>query len=92
VRKQAKEHGRGQDVEGPVQAGDRVVIVEDVVTTGGSALQAIEKVEACGLEVAGVLAVVDRLEGGADVFAERGYLLRTLLTIRDFGLEPIPAS
>jgi len=92
VRKQAKEHGRGQDVEGPVQAGDRVVIVEDVVTTGGSALQAIEKVEARGLEVAGVLAVVDRLEGGADVFAERGYLLRTLLTIRDFGLEPIPAS
>jgi orotate phosphoribosyltransferase len=88
VRKEAKTHGKGRDVEGPVQAGDRVVIVEDVVTTGGSSLQAIEKVEAAGLHVLGVLAVIDRLEGGAEAFAARGYSLRTLLTIRDFGIEP----
>jgi orotate phosphoribosyltransferase len=88
VRKEAKTHGKGRDVEGPVQAGDRVVIVEDVVTTGGSSLQAIEKVEAAGLHVLGVLAVIDRLEGGAQAFAARGYSLRTLLTIRDFGIEP----
>lgn len=91
VRKEAKAHGRGRDVEGPVEAGQRVVIVEDVVTTGGSSLLAIEKAEAFGLTVAGVIAIVDRLEGGREAFATRGYALRTLLTIRDFGIEP-PAN
>lgn len=91
VRKEAKSHGRGQRVEGPVEAGQRVVIVEDVVTTGGSSLQAIEQVEACGLHVLGVLAIIDRLEGGREQFEHRGYPLRTLLTIRDFGIEP-PAA
>lgn len=89
VRKEAKEHGKGRDVEGPVKAGDEVVIVEDVVTTGGSSLKAIEKVEACGLKVREVIAIIDRLEGGAAAFADRGYQLRTLLTIRDLGLEPV---
>jgi len=88
VRKEAKAHGKGRDVEGPVRAGDRVVIVEDVVTTGGSSLLAIEKVEAAGMKVQGVIAIIDRLEGGADAFAARGYQLETLLTIRDLGIEP----
>ncbi len=88
VRKEAKAHGRGRDVEGPVQPGQKVIIVEDVVTTGGSSLQAIERVEAVGLEVQGVLAIVDRLEGGRAAFEQRGYSLRTLFTIRDFGIEP----
>ncbi len=88
VRKEAKTHGTGRDVEGPVQAGDTAVIVEDVVTTGGSSLLAIEKVEAAGLKVQGVIAIIDRLEGGREAFAQRGYSLRTLLTIRDFGIEP----
>jgi orotate phosphoribosyltransferase len=88
VRKEAKAHGKGRDVEGPVRKGDRVVIVEDVVTTGGSSLLAIEKAEAAGLQVLGVLAIIDRLEGGAEAFAARGYSLQTLLTIRDFGIEP----
>jgi len=64
------------------------VIVEDVVTTGGSSLKAIEKVEAAGLRVQGVIAIIDRMEGGAEAFAERGHNLQTLLTIRDFGIEP----
>lgn len=88
VRKEAKTHGTGRDVEGPVESGDRVVIVEDVVTTGGSSLRAIEKVRAAGLQVEGVVAIIDRLEGGAEAFAQHGYQLRTLLTIRDFGIEP----
>lgn len=88
VRKEAKAHGKGRDVEGPVRAGDRVVIVEDVVTTGGSSLLAIEKAEAAGLKVEGVIAIIDRLEGGAEAFASRGYQLRTLLTIRDLGIQP----
>jgi orotate phosphoribosyltransferase len=86
VRKEAKQHGTGKDVEGPVNPGDSCYIVEDVVTTGGSSLAAIEKVEAFGMKVLGVLAIIDRLEGGAEAFASRGYTLRTLLTIRDFGI------
>jgi orotate phosphoribosyltransferase len=63
------------------------VIVEDVVTTGGSSLLAIDRCEAVGLKVERVLAIVDRLEGGSEAFAERGYELTTLLTVEDFGIE-----
>jgi orotate phosphoribosyltransferase len=86
VRKEAKQHGTGRDVEGPVLAGERAIIVEDVVTSGGSSLAAIEKAEAFGLKVLGVLAIIDRLEGGKEALAAKGYSLQTLLTIRDFGL------
>ena len=86
VRKEAKAHGTGRDVEGPVVAGDTAIIVEDVVTTGGSSLAAIEKAEAFGLKVLGVMAIIDRLEGGAEALAAKGYSLQTLLSIRDFGL------
>ncbi len=89
VRKEAKQHGTGRDVEGPVLAGESAIIVEDVVTTGGSSLAAIEKAEAFGLKIRGVLAIIDRLEGGQQTLAAKGYTLQTLLTIRDFGLEPV---
>jgi orotate phosphoribosyltransferase len=87
VRKEAKQHGTGKFVEGPFVAGEELVIVEDVVTTGGSSLLAIERAEAVGLKVRRVLAIVDRLEGGREAFAARGYELTTLATIRDFGIE-----
>jgi orotate phosphoribosyltransferase len=87
VRKEAKAHGTGKFVEGPFQAGEEVVIVEDVVTTGGSSLLAIERCESVGLKVTRVLAIIDRLEGGREAFAERGYELSTLFTVRDFGIE-----
>ena len=61
---------------------------EDVVTTGGSSLLAIERAEAFGLKVRGVIAIIDRLEGGHEAFAQRGYELTSLLTIRDLGVEP----
>ena len=86
VRKEAKQHGTGKDVEGPVEAGDKVVVVEDVITTGGSALAAAEKARAAGLNVVGVLGIIDRLEGGKEAFAAAGLPLKTLLTIKDFGL------
>lgn len=89
VRKEAKQHGKGRDVEGPVAAGDSAVIVEDVVTTGGSSLKAIQSVEAFGLKVQGVIAIIDRLEGGNEAFAAAGYELQSLLTVRDFGIEPV---
>lgn len=88
VRKEAKGHGTQKFVDGPVEAGQRVVIVEDVVTTGGSSLLAIERAEAIGLKVERVLAIIDRMEGGKEAFAARGYPLTSLLTIRDFGIEP----
>jgi len=87
VRKAAKAHGTGKFVEGPYQEGEKVVIVEDVVTTGGSSLLAIERCEAVGLKVERVLAIIDRLEGGREAFAARGYELTTLFTVRDFGIE-----
>jgi len=86
VRKQSKGHGTNQFVEGPIVAGDRVVIVEDVVTTGGSSLEAIEKVEALGVTVDGVITIIDRLEGGREMFESKGYALHSLFTVRDFGV------
>ncbi len=88
VRKEAKGHGTNKFVEGPVQPGDRVVIVEDVVTTGGSSLDAIARVEEFGLKVARVVAIIDRMEGGREAFTQRGYAFDSLLTIADFGIEP----
>jgi orotate phosphoribosyltransferase len=87
VRKEAKQHGTGRFVEGPFRAGESLVIVEDVVTTGGSSLLAIERCEAVGLKVKRVLAIIDRLEGGREAFAARGYELTTLFSVRDFGIE-----
>jgi orotate phosphoribosyltransferase len=86
VRKEPKQHGTGKLVEGPFQPGESIAIVEDVVTTGGSSLKAIEHCEAAGLKVQRVLAIIDRLEGGREAFASRGYELTTLFTIRDFGI------
>jgi orotate phosphoribosyltransferase len=88
VRKEPKGHGTNQYVEGPVKPGDTAVIVEDVVTTGGSSLQAIERAETFGLKILGVLAIIDRMEGGAEAFTQRGYKFASLLSIRDFGIEP----
>jgi orotate phosphoribosyltransferase len=91
IRKEAKGHGTNRYVEGPVQPGDEVVIVEDVVTTGGSSLAAIERAEGFGLKVIRVIGIVDRLEGGGQALAGRGYPLTSLFTVRDFGIQP-PAS
>jgi orotate phosphoribosyltransferase len=86
VRKEAKQHGTGKLVEGPFRAGESIAIVEDVVTTGGSSLLAIERCEEVGLKVKRVLSIIDRLEGGREAFAARGFELTTLFTIRDFGV------
>jgi orotate phosphoribosyltransferase len=92
VRKQAKAHGTGNLVEGPLEPGTTVAIVDDVATTGGSSFQAIEAVESLGCKVAMVVVVLDRLEGAAEAFAARGYTFRPLLTIRDLGVEPLPLA
>ncbi len=66
VRKEAKAHGTGRLIEGPFRSGDKVVVIEDVITTGGSALRAIDAVRQAGATVVGVLTVVDREEGGRE--------------------------
>lgn len=72
VRKEAKSHGTGKLIEGPFREGDRVAVIEDVITTGGSALRAVEAVRAAGGTVRGVLALVDREEGGAEALKAAG--------------------
>jgi orotate phosphoribosyltransferase len=83
VRKEAKAHGTGRLIEGPFRAGDRVAVIEDVITTGGSALRAIAAVRDAGGEVAGVLALVDREEGGREAIEREGIAVRALARARD---------
>jgi orotate phosphoribosyltransferase len=80
VRKEAKSHGAGKLVEGPLARGDRVVIVEDVITTGGSAERAVDAVRREGAEVLGVLALVDREEGGREHLEQLGLAVHALAT------------
>jgi orotate phosphoribosyltransferase len=80
VRKEAKLHGTGKLIEGPFQEGDRVAVIEDVITTGGSALRAVEAVRAAGGIVAGVLALVDREEGGKEAILDSGLTVISLVT------------
>ncbi len=81
VRKEPKAHGTGKRVEGCFQSGDRVVVVEDVITTGGSALKAIEAVEAEGGQVLAVLSLVDREEGGREAIEAHGYPVHALVGV-----------
>jgi orotate phosphoribosyltransferase len=84
VRKERKEHGLQRWVEGGAQPGDRVLVVEDTVTTGGSTVSAIERVRDEGFEIAGVLSLVDRLAGGGDaIAAAAGAPYEALTTIDD---------
>ncbi|CAA2137249.1 orotate phosphoribosyltransferase [Hyphomicrobium sp. ghe19] len=88
VRKQAKEHGTQALVEGLAKgdsmAGKKVVVVEDVTTTGGSALKAADALRAAGAEIVSVITVVDRLDGAAETFAAAGLKFEPLLTLADF--------
>ncbi|HEX4468899.1 MAG TPA: orotate phosphoribosyltransferase, partial [Gemmatimonadaceae bacterium] len=83
VRKEAKAHGTGKLIEGPFNVGDRVAIVEDVITTGGSALRAADAVRAGGGEILGVLALVDRQEGGREALEAKGLRVISLVTGSD---------
>jgi orotate phosphoribosyltransferase len=87
VRKEVKAHGTGRDIEGCFGEGDAVVIVEDVITTGGSAQRAIAAVERAGGRVLGVLAVVDREEGGRAALEEQGREVIALVGVRELGLK-----
>jgi orotate phosphoribosyltransferase len=86
VRKEPKGHGRGRQIEGCYAENDRVVIVEDVITTGGSALTAIQVLKDAGAVITGVLAVVDRQEDGRQAIEAAGYEVQVLATIEELGI------
>jgi orotate phosphoribosyltransferase len=83
VRKEAKQHGLGKQIEGAFAPGQSVALVEDTMTTGGSTLEALDAVTAAGGKVVRVLCVVDRGEGAAAAFAARGLTLESLYTRAD---------
>lgn len=90
VRKQAKGHGMAQQVEGGLPVGSRVVVVDDVITTAGSTLQAIRAVEAAGCKVEAVMCLVDRLEGGAEALS--GYRFYPLFEVTELLETPAPGA
>ena len=92
VRKEAKAHGMGQGIEGPLRPGSRVAIVDDTCTTGGSLLQAIEAAEGAGCRVVKVLALLDRREGGGEELQRRGYDFTALLGANSAGMIEVIAG
>jgi orotate phosphoribosyltransferase len=86
VRKTSKEYGTGKDLEGRWEPGERVALVEDVVTSGGAALQAAERLRAAGLIVDELFCVVDREEGGGEAAAAAGLKLHPLFTVSGLGV------
>lgn len=89
VRKEAKGHGSKERIEGVLKPGWRVGMLDDVLTTGGSVMQAISEVERAGGVVAAVICIVDRLEGARELLTPR-YNYMPIFTIRDFGIELTP--
>ncbi|MDW8434505.1 MAG: orotate phosphoribosyltransferase [Aquificaceae bacterium] len=83
VRKEAKSHGTGRQVEGNLKTGDRVVILEDVITTGSSALKAVHACKREGYEVICVYSVVDREEGGRERLMEEGLEVYSLFKVQE---------
>jgi orotate phosphoribosyltransferase len=89
VRKEPKDHGTGRLIEGNFKAGDAVVVVEDVITSGSSARKALAAVQQAGGKVLGILAVVDRQEGGRAVLERDGHTVVSLTAASDLGLGGI---
>lgn len=87
VRKESKDHGTGRSIEGNFKSGDAVVVVEDVITSGGSAQKAVTAIEAAGGKVLGIVAVVDREQGGKAVLEGDGRRVVTLTTATELGLR-----
>ncbi len=90
VRKEAKGHGTGELIEGPeLHSGERVLVVDDVITTGGSLLKAVDAIAAAGAEIVEALAIVDREEGGREAIEARGLRVHALYTRSQFS-APMP--
>lgn len=86
VRNQKKEYGTAKQLEGVLNPGDRVTIVEDVATTGGQALEAAKVIRAQGAEVLRIVATIDRMEGARENIEKEGISFQALFTVRDLGV------
>ncbi len=87
IRNQKKDYGTAKQLEGVLNAGDRVVMLEDVATTGGQALEAVGVLRALGAQVVAVIATIDRQEGAADNMAKAGVRFESLFTKADHGIN-----
>jgi orotate phosphoribosyltransferase len=90
VRKAAKDYGTSKGLEGAWTAGERVAVVEDIVTSGGAALEAVSRLRAAGMVVEDLFCVVDREEGGREAAAAKGLRLHALFTSTELGIVPTP--
>lgn len=87
IRNQKKEYGSEKQLEGELKAGNKVLLLEDVATTGGQILEAAKVIEAAGAKVVKILSVVDREEGSRDSIEQAGYTYESLFTKTDLGVE-----
>lgn len=87
VRNQKKDYGTGRLVEGLLERGDSVLLVEDILTTGGQVLEAAKSLVAAGANVEKIVAVIDRLEGARQNIEQAGFEMASLFTIADLGIE-----
>jgi orotate phosphoribosyltransferase len=86
IRKEEKKHGKAKLIEGPLKKGARVVIIDDVATSGGSLVKAIDAAEKEGCKVVKVMSLVDRNEGASSELAKRGYSLHSIYGLKDLGV------
>ena len=86
VRNKKKDYGTSKQLEGTLKPGDRVVLLEDVATTGGQALEAVQSLKEAGADVAGVIATIDRMEGASGNMAAAGVRFESLFTKQDLGI------
>lgn len=86
VRNQKKEYGSNKQIEGPYNAGETVIIIEDIMTTGGQVVEAARTLETAGLKVMKIVGVIDRLEGARANIESAGYVFQSLFTTKDLGI------
>jgi len=89
IRNQKKEYGTAQQLEGVLQAEDKVVIVEDIATTGGQVLEAAQTIQSKGASVVCILAVIDRCEGARENIETAGFVFDSLFTTADLGITEV---
>jgi len=90
-RKEAKDYGTGRLIEGQFNSGETVVVLDDVITDGASKIEAIEPLQSAGLKVRDVLIILDREQGGAEILADHGIRLHSLMTLSD-ALQALSAA
>ena len=86
VRNAKKDYGSSKQVEGILNAGEKIIIVEDIMTTGGQVLEAAKTLESLGVKIIKIIGVIDRLEGARENIEKAGYVFESLFTTRDLGI------